>query len=159
MTNGIEQKEYEQLRHGFLEYFKVAIDVNKHLTTLCAGSLVLIGTFLKDIFLPHELSLPVMQVLIGLSFFFLSSSLIVAALLVGQYRGAFFRVAKFAQKPQLETQPDEEGKSLTEEERIVNHLTGFPNPNRARSRYLAPTLFFLGVLTFSMAVILSLVII
>jgi hypothetical protein len=50
-----QEEQYDRLRQGLLEYFKVAIDVHKHLTTLCAGSLVLMGTFLKDIFSDTEL--------------------------------------------------------------------------------------------------------
>jgi len=61
------QEESERLRQGLLDYYKVAVDRQKLLTSLNAGALVLIGTFLSDIFSKSDLNLllPILGVPIG----------------------------------------------------------------------------------------------
>jgi hypothetical protein len=63
------------------ESLKVAFETTKQLTTLCAGSIVVIGTFLKDIFPSKNGSLAVgvgMKLLITLAFISFGLSLIVS---------------------------------------------------------------------------------
>jgi len=69
MTQPPEDKEKNQ---------NLAFEAFKHLTTLNAGSIVLIGTFLKDIFPENDQGL-LMKWLIALSFIFFGLSLAASA--------------------------------------------------------------------------------
>ena len=79
----------ERRRQALLDYFKLSHDTQKHLTTLTAGSIVLISTFLKDIFPKGKngillIGMPII-VLIAVSFFCFGCSLLGATWLLGRY--------------------------------------------------------------------------
>jgi hypothetical protein len=79
----------ERERQALLEYFKLSHDSQKHLTTLTAGSIVLISTFLKDIFPKTKngtllIGMPI-KVLIAVSFICFGCSLLAATWLLGRY--------------------------------------------------------------------------
>jgi hypothetical protein len=79
----------DRRRQALLDYFKLSHDTQKHLTTLTAGSIVLISTFLKDIFPKSKngtllIGMPI-KVLIAVSFFCFGCSLLGSTLLLGRY--------------------------------------------------------------------------
>jgi hypothetical protein len=136
-----EDEQYERLRQGLVEYVKVATDTQKHLTTLSAGSLVLIGTFLKDIFSATTLDVEWMGVsiikwLIALSFLFFVVSLVVSAWLIGRFRGLLVSAAKG--------------------EKDFQALTNLPAITQRYTRYAAFFSFALGLALFGFAVVINL---
>jgi hypothetical protein len=75
-------------RTDLTESIKLAFEDFKHLTTLNAGSIVLIGTFLQGIFPSENGTLTVglgIKLLIALSFFCFGASLALASLVMYQY--------------------------------------------------------------------------
>jgi hypothetical protein len=79
---GIAQPDVEP---DFTESIKLLAESSKHLTTLNAGSIVVIGTFLKDIFPSKGATLvpdPLLKALIALSFVCFGVSLVVASFIM-----------------------------------------------------------------------------
>jgi hypothetical protein len=127
-----EERQYERLRQALLEYLNSAIDTQKNLATLCAGSLVLIGTFLKDIFSATALececmSGSIIKLLIVLSFLFFTASLGASAWLIGRFRTRLFEVAKAAGSP---TRDDN-----------LEKLIGSPDVIQRKLRYESPRVY------------------
>jgi hypothetical protein len=150
VTSGQEDSKYKPLRQGLLEYFKVATGVQKHLTTLSAGSLVLIGTFLRDIFSNKALrleflGLPVTKIFIGLSFLFFVISLGISTWLIGRYRAVIFRVVRTTEE------------SEKDHKAMLKHLTMWPDKYRRVGRYATSMSLLLGLFMFSVAVMLNLI--
>jgi hypothetical protein len=83
----------EDTRPDYTEVIKLGFETNKHLTTLNAGSIVIIGTFLSDIFPTDNqgaLTVPgCIEVLVGLAFVGFGVSLISAILTLYSIRGHF----------------------------------------------------------------------
>ena len=83
MSEGNEKRENQpDVEPDFTELYKLAVESSKQLTTLNAGSIVIIGTFLKDIFPSQQGTLivgPFLKVLIALSFVCFGVSLVAAS--------------------------------------------------------------------------------
>lgn len=83
MSEGNEKRENQpDVEPDFTEVYKLAVESSKQLTTLNAGSIVIIGTFLKDIFPSQQGTLmvdPFLKVLIALSFVCFGVSLVAAS--------------------------------------------------------------------------------
>ena len=80
-----ERTDYQAPPVYFTEGYKLLVDASKHLTTLNAGSIVVIGTFLKDIFPTEQGTLavgPFIKGLIAASFVCFGVSLILAAFIM-----------------------------------------------------------------------------
>ena len=114
------ERRLERLRQGSIEYLKQAIDTQKHLTTLCAGSLVLIGTFLIDIysgvalkkevmdlpivkglvaflpFLKEVMHFSIIKGLVAFSFLCFIGCLVLSVWLIGRFRRRILEVAEIA---------------------------------------------------------------
>lgn len=82
MSNHRERLSTPAYEPALTESYKVAFETIKQLTTLCAGSIVVIGTFLKDIFPSKNGILAVgagIKLLITLAFVSFGLSLIVSS--------------------------------------------------------------------------------
>jgi hypothetical protein len=81
MTDDSQDDQLLQVGYqAFNDGLTQGIDYVKHLTTLSAGAIVLIATFLKDIF-PQDIGL-VLKILIAASFIFFGLSLVSASFLM-----------------------------------------------------------------------------
>jgi hypothetical protein len=124
---------------AFMEVFKLGFENVKQLTTLNAGSIVIIGTFLADIFPTKDGTLavgPGLKFLIAAAFVFFGLSLIFSA--YAMY--AFPRVVRNLL----------EQRSVVTEARLVEELRVF-------ARRLLPFPFFTaGLICFGAAVLLNL---
>jgi hypothetical protein len=78
-----EQKDQERGQLARAEYYKLAHDTHKHPSTLNAGSIVLLATFLKGIF-PKAIGLPI-KLLAAASFLSFGFSLATSSFLVARY--------------------------------------------------------------------------
>jgi hypothetical protein len=135
------------------ESLKVAFETIKQLTTLNAGSIVVIGTFLKDIFPSKNGSLDVgagMKLLITLAFISFGLSLIVSSYAMLDYSRRL-RNLELARTPHGQMQLEEERKRRGLEYRYLlwrGRLLLF--------RYLPLPIFTAGLLFFGLAVVLNL---
>ena len=145
------QEESERVRQGLLDYYKVAVDRQKLLTSLNAGALVLIGTFLSDIFSKSDLNLllPIIGVPIGvfvvLSLLFFGISLLVCTWLIEMYNRAILRLTEH-----LTTRSEvsvRSGMGSVKQDFEQNER----NSVRAGLRIAASICFLLGFATFGLA--------
>jgi hypothetical protein len=106
MTEGPEERaiqRYEEedfpLAADLTESYKVIVEASKHLTTLNAGSVVVIGTFLSNIFPTEQGTLavgPLIKGLIASSFVCFGVSLILATLIMIFFARAIIIMAERA---------------------------------------------------------------
>jgi hypothetical protein len=166
MANAEEKSEYrrfnyQRLRQGMVEYFTAAIDSVKHLTTLSAGAIVLIATFLSDVFTRRDLAYSWMGVsintLIILSLLSFGISLGASLWLIWKYRVVIFRVTKNLERP-LKGKPIwySRERELNTHIDVLNYLTKYPDYVRRVLVWLSPISFLLGLAFFGLAAYINL---
>jgi hypothetical protein len=137
-------------RPDFTESYKVAFETIKQLTTLNAGSIVVIGTFLKDIFPSKNGSLAIgtgIKLLITLAFISFGLSLIVSSYAMLDY-SRLFRSLELLRTPH--------GQAQLEYERDREEYKQWLRTRRLLFRYLPLPIFTAGLLFFGLAVVLNL---
>jgi hypothetical protein len=139
------------------ESYKVAFETIKQLTTLCAGSIVVIGTFLKDIFPSKNGTLDVgagIKLLITLAFISFGLSLIVSSYAMLDYSRSL-RFLELSRTPEGR----EELQQRYRRPRLlvpVPFTRGYTTLPQLLLRYLPLPFFTAGLLFFGVAVVLNL---
>jgi hypothetical protein len=147
--------ERDEIQNEEIQYFteevKLSFDNLKQLTTLNAGSIVLIGTFLNDIFPSTKGTLdvsPIIKLLITASFICFGLSLVLSAYLMEYSARSLHYSAGFLSWRRSEP----EGKQAQNFERRLRRLRGAIY----KFRSWPLTVFGAGLFCFCLAVVLNL---
>jgi hypothetical protein len=165
----MDEREEYRVRETVTEIIKLSFDNLKHLTTLNAGSIVLIATFLKDIFPGVKGTLdvgPGIKLLVTASFICFGASLALSVYLMHIWARTLEYLGGHGRAMQLEREHDRA--MQLEREELPEGLQlekGTERYRRAlqRSRRIASvaggwplSLFAIGLICFGIAVVLNL---